>query len=376
MKPLRKVFLSLLLFGCFFNISAQEAANDTIINNFKGFIHNVTDNMVGTVRETGRTIRRVGKEFNDIDTTYITPNFYNLAFMLQHTSSYEAYRFGATTNDKEQSITFSPEMTYKLGVYFGWRWIFLGYSFNVNDLFGGSKPKISKKEYSLSLYSSKFGVDMYYRKTGNDFKIRSYKGFGDIENVRNVAFNGIRSNIKGINAYWIFNHKNFSYPAVYSQSTNQRISCGSLMGGFSYSQHNIHFDYKQLPSVLLNNLDDALKFDNVQYSDYSINLGYGYNWVFKRNFVANLSLLPAIGYKKSRVNGSEASSGHWIQNINFDLITRSGVVYNNSKYFIGASLLIHSYNYKKQSFSITNSFGSLNFYMGFNFWKKKEYRDK
>ena len=184
------------------------------------------------------------------------------------------------------------------------------------------------------------------------------------------------SNIKGINAYWIFNHKNFSYPAVYSQSTNQRISCGSLMGGFSYSQHNIHFDYKQLPSVLQNNLDNALKFDNVQYSDYSINLGYGYNWVFKRNFVANLSLLPAIGYKKSRVNGSEASDGHWIQNINFDLITRSGVVYNNSKYFIGASLLIHSYNYKKQSFSITNSFGSLNFYMGFNFWKKKEYRDK
>lgn len=377
MKSLNKIVFSLLLINCFLNSSAQEAANDSIIkNNIKDFFHDVTNNMVGTVRETGRTIRRVGKEFNAIDTTFITPNFYNLAFMLQHTSSYESYRFGTSVNGKEQSISFSPEITYKLGVYFGWRWIFLGYTFDIGELFGGSKQKISKKEYSLSLYSSKFGVDMYYRKTGNDFKIRSVRGFDDNKSVEDATFDGIRSNIKGINAYWIFNHKHFSYPAVYSQSTNQRRSCGSIMAGFSYSQHNVTFDYKKLPYVIQKDLDDGLKFNNVQYSDYSINIGYGYNWVFKRNFVANLSLLPAIGYKKSRVNGSEANSGHWIQDINFDLITRSGVVYNNSKYFIGASLLVHTYNYKKQSFSITNSFGSLNFYMGFNFWKKKEYRDK
>lgn len=377
MRPFRKVYISAMILCFFSTVSAQEVTKDSITdNNFKGFITEVTDGMVGTVRETGRTIRRMGKEFNDIDTTFISPNLYNFAFMLQHTSSYEEYRFGTYSKNRGQSLTFAPDVSYKLGVYFGWRWIFLGYTFDVGELFGGSKQKISKKEYTLSLYSSKFGVDMYYRETGNGSKIRSARGFSNGNSVEDVDFNGIRSDIKGVNAYWIFNYKHFSYPSVYSQSTNQRRSCGSLMAGFSYSQHKVSFDYTQLPTVLQNDLDDALKFDQVKYSDYSINIGYGYNWVIKKNFVANLSLLPAIGYKKSRIIGSLASSNHWIQDINFDLITRSGVVYNNAKYFVGLSLLIHTYNYKKPSFSITNSFGSLNFYMGFNFWKKQAYKSK
>ena len=44
--------------------------------------------------------------------------------------------------------------------------------------------------------------------------------------------------------------------------------------------------------------------------------------------------------------------------------------------YVGASLVLHTYDYRKPTFSMTNSFGSLRIYMGFNFWKKKEYRDK
>jgi hypothetical protein len=65
-----------------------------------------------------------------------------------------------------------------------------------------------------------------------------------------------------------------------------------------------------------------------------------------------------------------------IRDINFDLITRAGITWNNSKYYVGASLVLHTYDYRKPTFSMTNSFGSLRIYMGFNFWKKKEYREK
>ena len=50
-----------------------------------------------TVRHTGRKIRKEGKEFNAVDTTYISPNLYNLAFMLESSSWYEYYRLGSTT---------------------------------------------------------------------------------------------------------------------------------------------------------------------------------------------------------------------------------------------------------------------------------------
>ena len=123
-------------------------------------------------------------------------------------------------------------------------------------------------------------------------------------------------------------------------------------------------------------LHNALLFKKVKYSDYSLCLGYGYNWVFAKNWVSNLSLLPAIAYKKSKIDDTPQPRTHWIKDINFDLITRASIVYNNSKYFAGAALVMHTYDYRKEDFSLTNTFGTLRVYVGLNFWKKKEYRHK
>lgn len=377
MTNARKICLLLSFFLYILNASAQEEIKkDTTAQNSKGVLVNLTDGIATTVRHTGRKIRKVGKEFNAVDTTFISPNLYNLAFMLEHSSWYEYYRLGSNSNNGEQSISFSPNANFKLGVYFGWRWIFLGYSFDVKDIFGGHKNKAKKTEMALNLYSSKFGVDLYWRKTGSDFKIRSYNGFQLNTPTKNMDFNGFQSKIKGLNAYWIFNYKRFSYPAAYSQSTNQRKSAGSLMAGFSYSQHNISFDYDKLPNEMRDQLHNALLFKKVKYSDYSLCLGYGYNWVFAKNWVSNLSLLPAIAYKKSKINDTPQPHTHWIKDINFDLITRASIVYNNSKYFAGAALVMHTYDYRKEDFSLTNTFGTLRVYVGLNFWKKKEYRHK
>ena len=377
MTNARKICLLLSFFLYILNASAQEEIKkDTTAQNSKGVLVNLTDGIATTVRHTGRKIRKVGKEFNAVDTTFISPNLYNLAFMLEHSSWYEYYRLGSNSNNGEQSISFSPNANFNLGVYFGWRWIFLGYSFDVKDIFGGHKNKAKKTEMALNLYSSKFGVDLYWRKTGSDFKIRSYNGFQLNTPTKNMDFNGFQSKIKGLNAYWIFNYKRFSYPAAYSQSTNQRKSAGSLMAGFSYSQHNISFDYDKLPTEMRDQLHNALLFKKVKYSDYSLCLGYGYNWVFAKNWVSNLSLLPAIAYKKSKINDTPQPHTHWIKDINFDLITRASIVYNNSKYFAGAALVMHTYDYRKEDFSLTNTFGTLRVYVGLNFWKKKEYRHK
>ena len=336
----------------------------------------LTDNVTTAVRQTGEKIRKEVKDFNAIDTLYISPNLYNLAFMLEHSTWYEHYQLGNNAGTKSQNLNFSPSLGTKLGVYFGWRWIFLGYTFDVEDLFGGNKNQTKKKEMSLNIYSSKFGIDLYYRKTGNDFKLRSINGFSqDFDSFRNLHFDGLRSTINGVNAYWIFNHKKFSYPAAYSQSTNQRRSAGSFMAGFSHSRHSISFDCEKLPSSVLQHLSPSLQFNHIKYSDYSLGFGYGYNWVFAKNWVSNLSLLPGIGYKKSRIDDNDFKGESWIKDINFDFITRAAIVYNNAKYFAGASLVLHTYDYRKPNLSVTNSFGTLRIYAGFNFWPKKEFKN-
>ena len=183
MVPLRSfLFAMILLFP--FCLYAQNGKRDSIIMERSKLISTMTDGVIEltddvatVVRHTGRKIRKEVKDFNAIDTLYITPNLYNLAFMLEHSTWYEHYQLGNNAGTESQYLNFSPNLGTKLGVYFGWRWIFLGYTFDVEDLFGGKKNKSNKKEMSLNIYSSKFGIDLYYRKTGNDFKLRSIEGF-------------------------------------------------------------------------------------------------------------------------------------------------------------------------------------------------------
>lgn len=314
--------------------------------------------------------------FNATDTNYIQPNKYNLTMMLEQSTWFEHYRLSGTGENGNQLLGFAPKVNTKLGVYFGWRWIFLGYSFDLASLFKKEREK-PRTEMVFNLYSAKFGVDLYYRKTGSNFRITTCKNFDNAEKYIGTNFNGFNSKIKGLNAYYIFNSEKYSYPAAYSQSTNQKKSCGSLMAGFAFSQHDITFDQSKLPQEIKDQIRPSLNFNKLAYTDFNLSLGYGYNWVFAKNCLLNISLLPAIGYKKARINDTPTTPNsdwtQWVKDINFDLITRAGITWNNSKYYVGATLILHTYDYRKDNFSMTNSFGSLKIYAGFNFWKRKQY---
>lgn len=185
------------------------------------------------------TFRKALKKFlnfSDFDTTYISPNRYNYALMLDHFTNYEYYSVG---ND-DQRLRFSPNPHNKIGAYFGWRWIFLGWAVDTDWLYGKKSKKKRGTEFDLSLYSSKLGVDIFYRSTGNDYKIHKVSGFSDdIPSNYSEDFNGLKVKMKGLNLYYIFNNRRFSYPAAFSQSTNQRCNAGSFIAGFSVSTHNL-----------------------------------------------------------------------------------------------------------------------------------------
>ena len=209
MSRLYQLLLFFLLFLPAIPLNAQVEKADSTAVAQKRAMTKVKDGLVTGVRYTEDKLKEVGKQINAIDTNYISPNLYNLAFMLEHSTWYEHYQLGTNQNDHPQKLNFSPNLGTKMGIYFGWRWIFLGYTFDIEDLFGGNKNKPKKKEMSLNLYSSKFGVDLYYRKTGSDFKLRSQEGFYQDNQFKNIQFDGLQSSIMGLNAYWIFNHKKF-----------------------------------------------------------------------------------------------------------------------------------------------------------------------
>lgn len=318
------------------------------------------------------------QEFSRVDTHYVEPQHYNYTVMLQNTNTYEVYHI---SNREGQEVVFTPSPSYRLGPYFGWRWIFLGYTIDLTHLGSDSK----KQDFNLSLYSNQIGVDIFYRKSGTDYRISKVDlGNGtDMSGVKNMCFEGFQTSIKGFNLYYIFNHRKFSYPAAYSQSTVQRRSCGSPLLGIGYTKHNLKIDLDGLRTLLNEHIpegqppvviDSTMMFNKVSYTDYSVSGGYAYNWVFAYNWLFDISLQAALGYKHTvsdtQDNQSSLFRNFDFKNLNFDGIIRLGVVWNNTRWYFGSSAVFHTYHYSKSQFSTNNMFGNVNFYVGYNFSKR------
>ena len=121
----------------------------------KGFFKKLTQGAV-----------RFVESFSEVDTNYVEPQHYYYTVMLQNTNTYEGYRL---RNHEGQSVTLAPQPSIKIGPFVGYRWFFLGYTF---DLKHYDKNK-DRQEIDLSLYSSRLTIDLFYRKTGNLYNIRS-----------------------------------------------------------------------------------------------------------------------------------------------------------------------------------------------------------
>ena len=342
-------------------------------------VRRITEKMDQGYQEVKRIVRR----FDWIDTTYIEPQHYNYTVMLQTTHTYDRYTL-RSGGDDPQSLTFSPDGKLRLGPYFGWRWLFAGYTFELSDI----NLSNLRQELTLSLYTSQIGIDLFFRRTGNDYRIRNANMGRDIDasQLNGSHFGGIKAGITGFNAYYIFNHGRFSYPAAFSQSTIQKVSCGSWMAGLGYTKHTLSFDHDALQQLVDERLgrleavvDSGLMFNKVHYNDFSLSGGYAYNWVFARQWLFAASLQAAIAYKRSSADVPDDQQNYldfMFSNVNLDGIGRFGVVYNNMRWYAGANVIVHTYNYRKPRFQTNNTFGSMNLYVGYNFGVKKKYRKK
>ena len=323
-------------------------------------------------------IRRTVRGFDRLDNAYIEPQHYEFTVMAQLTRTYE--NFAIASNN--QSITLAPDGLTKIGPYFGWRWFFLGYTFDIKNI--GFSQNGLRKEFDLSIYSSQVGIDIFYRRTGNDYKIRDVRlGRGiDGSLFEGVPFDGVNVGITGASAYYIFNHGKFSYPAAFSQSTCQKISCGSWMAGLGYTDNTLDMNYDKLEQTLRERmapgqelkLDSGMMFSDIKYRDFMLSGGYAYNWVFAKNWLFCASAQVGLCYKTSYGEMADDKTGFTFDKVHLDGIGRFGLVYNNTRWYAGCSAILRTNNYRTSRFVASNIFGSFNAYIGYNFVLKKKYR--
>ena len=169
----------------------------------------------------------------------------------------------------------------------------------------------------------------------------------------------------GFNMFYFFNHRKYSHAAAYSFSKKQKRSAGSFIAGFLVTTQNVDIDFATLPEDMIKYLPDGGQqlFYKYHHRSYSFLVGYAYNWVFRRNWLFNVTMEPSVGWNHSfddSVDGKRDIPA-------LDLRGRIGLVRNSGYFFWGLQIVFDAHLYHSKYHNFINSQEELSLTAGFRF---------
>ena len=310
-----------------------------------------------------RVMDGVTNFFMGCDTTYVTPQKYQLTAQMELSYWHDYYFIRSSVTRNTMVIQSDPSVI--LGGYVYYSIFGYGAVWNLNDIgIKAGKTNGTSLRQSFVLHTAKIFAEYYTFNSGKGAEIRS------VSNIslkgKNRTFRGLDSRCNGFSAVYMFNNRHFSWPAAFGANAVQRKSCGSWSVGFQYNHQRISFDKEALPDYIKADIDTTLLFSHVNYDDYSINVGYSYNCVLGRNVML-------AGYRRSNITEAQDKKHSILNNVSTDLNLRMSLFWNNTRVFNGLIVETHTYDYRKDKFGLTNTYGTIKYLLGFNFWRKPTY---
>ena len=301
------------------------------------------------------------KAFNDYDTSYVAGIDKDWKLMIINNDWLDSY--GGIIADKNMKVFMNSNVSSSMGIHFSYMGIGYTYMFDLDNVFGGDPTKHSK--WDISFETSRFSFEAY--KSRNDGKVNIQR-FGDYRNGRDpgVSFMGLSRKSSGFDLYYFFNNRKYSQAAAYSYSKIQKRSAGSFILGFLLSNQDVKVDFSDLPDdmkvFLPGNEEDKYHY-HYHYRVYSLMFCYAYNWVFRRNWLFNITVAPSLG-----LNHSYDDSVDGYRNMpSFDMRGRIGLVRNSHKFFYGLQLIFDAHLYHSKKHNFFNSVEDLTINAGFRF---------
>jgi len=348
-------------------VNAQE---DSLLRN-EDFHEQTLDSVLVTEKKKPSLVSRVmtGVEnfFMGCDTNYVTPQKYNLTTQLELSLWHDYYFLRSSQTGNTMVIQSDPSVI--LGGYVYYSIFGYGAVWNLNDIgIKAGKTNGTSLRQSFVIHTAKIFAEYYMFNSGKGAEIRSVSGIETKGKDR--TFHGLDSRCNGFSAVYMFNNRHFSWPAAFGANAVQRKSCGSWSVGFQYNHQSISFDKEELPDYIKEDIDSTLLFNHVNYQDYSVSVGYNYNCVLGRNILFAISFIPSIGYRRSNITEGLDLKNLTLNNLSTDLNLRMSLFWNNTRMFSGLIFEAHTYDYRKDKFGLTNTYGTLKYLLGVNFWKK------
>lgn len=292
-----------------------------------------------------RTFKIVKRAINEYDTTYVKGFGKKFKVSLKGNCWFDNY--DCRVDDAQ--LRFYSSSTNSVGAYVSFLGISVGYQLGFDQI-KGVRPRSNK--FNIGLTCARFSVEYYRIRNSGDMDITF--DFGDNEKIRLNDFPGLVRRSWGVDAYYYFNNKHYAPSAAYSNSLRQLRNAGSFFSGFSISHESFSANPKDLPQELLD--EDPNVNDEEQtlfnYTDYSVNFGYGYNVVLSPHFLFNATMLIYTGVKYAHLK-SQADGGNTFWAINGK--PRIGLAYNSNRFFasLQGSINSHFFNTGSNRFRST-----------------------
>ncbi len=291
------------------------------------------------------------------DTNYI--DTYNNDLILRIYTSNKINFFKLKDTEQDISLKYKPNDFYNLGIGVNYKW----FGINIATPFPLSTKDESKYGKTTTfgiqsyVYRRKFTIDLLAKKTDGYFISESDELLPSFDDTGiEYSRRDVQTQNFGLNVNYIFNNERFSHSAAFKQTERQKISAGSLLGGFGLYSFLTSAD----SSIVPREIDERYFSKNRDFKgslafSVNVNAGYAYSLVFAKNWLLTGSFISSIGLEHLRFRYFEQSN-HQKLRPNFSTQVRLALSYQCKEYMAGVSVVrfTHGSSLEVPEMSITN----------------------
>lgn len=331
-----------------------------IVNGEWGFFKDPTAKKPGFLNLAAKAYNFYSKAFNNYDTAYVVGIDKDFKIMVINNNWLDSY--GGMIAHNSMKVFMHSNINSSVGLHFSYMGIGYTYMFDLDNVFGRDPTRHAK--WNISFATSRFSFEAYKSRNSGTVTIER---FGDYNNKKPARhkFDGLEQRTWGFDLYYFFNHRKYSQAAAYSFSKLQKRSAGSFLAGFLVTNQNVDIDFSDLPEEMRVYLPDEgiNPYYKYHHRSYSFLLGYGYNWVFHRNWLLNVTAAPSIGWNHSFEDSVDGKRDMFA----LDLRGRVGLVRIAGNFFYGLHFIFDAHLYHSKYHNFINSQEDLTLTAGFRF---------
>jgi hypothetical protein len=257
-------------------------------------------------------------------------------------------------NADKDRIILRPNGSTNLGVGFNYKFIGIAISF-------GLPPTQS----SIEKYGQTTKLDVqgsyYGKRIGLDGFLQGYKGYYmanpddyvDWDEPYYPQTSDLQVTSYGANAFYIFNHKKFSYKAAYQRTVVQKKSAGGFSAGIFFHHDVVKSNQGFIPQEVSDSIWSD--FDLKDFNAFSIGFsaGYQHTFVIKENFFISLQVTPGLGYRRLSAESLDHQTGD-VDELAWKILARASIGYEFKHFYVGAmgSTIIRSVKYNNYTIDL------------------------